>query len=226
MLTHVYKSLLLSLIFKQLYERRKKCATGQEITVMQSLSEKYMTDEETDSDDDTTLVKRSLPWRSTKCDRFLKTLDDRYVESREKKSNSKPLKPRKIGPNSERSVPKNAVNWAILCLNDQSLSPNGENQQNASPSTPNTSFTNPGPSSISTPLSPSLVSMPLSSSTPSLVSTPLSSSAPSLVSTPQNSAAGSVASSSPSELNDDVDNDESDLEGWIRSVAGMTSLDN
>ncbi|MCG8624944.1 MAG: hypothetical protein MJE68_23460 [Proteobacteria bacterium] len=175
-----------------------------------------MTDEETDSDDDTTLVKRSLPWRSTKCDRFLKTLDDRYVESREKKSNSKPLKPRKIGPNSERSVPKNAVNWAILCLNDQSLSPNGENQQNASPSTPNTSFTNPGPSSISTPLSPSLVSMPLSSR----------SSAPSLVSTPQNSAAGSVASSSPSELNDDVDNDESDLEGWIRSVAGMTSLDN
>ena len=117
-LTQVYKSLLLSFFFKQLYERRKKYTTGQEVSVMQSLSEKYMTDEETDSDDDTTLVKRSLPWRSTKCEQFLKTLDDRYVESREKKNNSKPLKPRKIGPNSERSVPKNAVNWAILRLND------------------------------------------------------------------------------------------------------------
>ena len=131
----------------------------------------------------------------------------------EKKKNSKLLKPRKIGPNSERSVPKNTVNWAILRLNDQSLS---LNRQNASPATPNTSFTNPGPSSVSTPLSPSLVSMALSSSTPSLVSTPLSSSAPSLVSTPQNSAAGSAASLSPSDfvqLNDDVDNDDSDLEG-------------
>ena len=49
------KVLLLSLVFKQLYERRKKCATGQEVSVIQSLSEKYMTEEETDSDDDTTL---------------------------------------------------------------------------------------------------------------------------------------------------------------------------
>ena len=56
---------------------------------MQSLGEKYMTDEETDSDDDTTLVKRSLPWRSAKCEQFLKTLDDRYMESREKKKKFK-----------------------------------------------------------------------------------------------------------------------------------------
>ena len=168
---------------------------------MQSLSEKYMTDEETDSDDDTT-----LPWRSTKCERFLKTLDDRYVESREKKNNSKPLKPRKVGPNSERSPPQNVVSWAIqegVRLNDQSQRQNGENQQSMSPTTPNTSFTNPGPSGASTPFS----------------------SAPSLVSTPPNSAAGSAASLSPSDspvqLNDDID-DDSDLEGWIRNVAGMT----
>ena len=200
------KLLLLSFVFKQLYERRKKYATGQEVSVMQSLSEKYMTDEETDSDDDTTLVKRSLPWRSTKCERFLKTLDDRYVESREKKNNSKPLKPRKVGPNSECSPPQNVVSWAIqegVRLNDQSRRQNGENQQSMSPTTPNTSFTNPSPSGASTPFS----------------------SAPSLVSTPPNSAAGSAASLSPSDspvqLNNNID-DDSDLEGWIRNVAGMT----
>lgn len=88
--------------FEQLYDRRKKHAIGQEVSVMQSRGEEYMTDEETDSDDDTTLVKHSLPWRSTKCERFLKTLDDRYMESREKRNNSKPLTPRKVGPDSER----------------------------------------------------------------------------------------------------------------------------
>ena len=54
-----------------------------------------MTDEETDGDDDTTLVKRSLPWRSTKCDRF-KTLNDRYVESREKRATLNPLSPENL----------------------------------------------------------------------------------------------------------------------------------
>ena len=49
----------------------KDDAKGQEVSVMESL-EKYMTDEETDSEDSTALVKRSLPWRSTKCAQFLK----------------------------------------------------------------------------------------------------------------------------------------------------------
>lgn len=63
---------------------------------MQSLSEKYITDEETDSDNDTTLVKRSLSWRSTKCDQFLRTLDDRYAESREKITTQNHLSPEKL----------------------------------------------------------------------------------------------------------------------------------
>ena len=164
---------------------------------MQSLGEKYMTDEETDSDDDTTLVKRSLPWRSTKCERFLKKLDDRYVESREKKNNSKPLKPRKVGPDSERLPPQNAITWAV---NDEFQSQYG---QTTSPATPNTSFTNAGPSSISTPFS----------STPSLGSTPPSvSSAPAL-----------SPSDSDLHLNDNID-DDSDLEEWIRSAARRTRL--
>ena len=125
-----------------------------------------------------------------------------------KKKNSKPLKPRKVGPDSERLPPQNAVTWAIqegLCSNDQSQSQNGGNGQNTSPSTtPNTSFTNPGPS---------------------MVSTPFSSSTPSLVSTPPNSSTVSSAPLSPSDshvqLNDDI-NDDSDLEEWIRNAAGMT----
>lgn len=229
---------------------------------MQALNEKYMTDEETDSDDEdrTTLVKCSLPWRSAKCDRFLRTLDDRYAESREKKNNSKPLKPRKVGPDSERSPPQNAVAWAVLRSNGHSQSQNRQNVSpttsitsfanpgrttpntsfaNHSPTTPNTSFANPGAmanpdlSGASTPFSTSLASTPPNSepttpnssftnSGPSGVSTPFSS-APSLVSTLPNSAAGSTASVSPSDsslqLNDD---DDSDLEGWIRSVAGMS----
>ena len=81
------KLLLLSFSLNSYMKGEKKHAlTGQEVSVMQALNEKYMTDEETNSDDEdrTTLVKHSLPWRSAKCDRFLRTLDDRHAESREK----------------------------------------------------------------------------------------------------------------------------------------------
>ena len=78
------------------------------------------------------------------------------------------------------------------------MSQNEENGQNVSnPTTPNSSFADPGPSCVSTPVS----------------------STPSLVSTPPNSAGGSTPSSvSSAELNDE----ESNLEEWICSVAGMT----
>ena len=68
------------------------------------------------------------------------------------------LKPRKVGPDSERPPPQNAVAWAVQerdYFEDQSQSPNG-NKQSASPSTsPNSSFTSPGPSLVSTPLNSS-----------------------------------------------------------------------
>ena len=57
------------------------------------------------------------------------------------KNNSKPLKPRKVSPDSERSPPQNAVAWAVLYSNGHSQS---QNRRNVSPTTPITSFANPG----------------------------------------------------------------------------------
>ena len=75
-----------------------------------------MTDEETDSEDEGTFIKRTLTWRSVKCDQLIKKLDERYyMQQREKKRNTKPLKPRKAGSNSERPPPRNAPDWAIIC---------------------------------------------------------------------------------------------------------------
>ena len=40
-------------------------AQGKEVNIMQKISEKMMTDEETDSEDEhSVLMKRHLPWRS------------------------------------------------------------------------------------------------------------------------------------------------------------------
>ena len=70
-----------------------------------------------------------------------------------------------------------------------------------SPMTPNTSFSNPGPSLVSTPFS----------------------SSPSLVSTPPNSSTVSSAPLSPSDSHVQLnDINDSDLEEWIRNAAGMT----
>lgn len=92
----------------QLYERREKFAKGQEVRVIQSLNEKFMSDEETDMDDPDSFVKYFLKWRSTECNQLFKKLDQRYMDTRERKVNSKPLKKRKIGSFSDRGPPKNA----------------------------------------------------------------------------------------------------------------------
>ena len=39
-----------------------KVAVRRQIAVMKKLDEKYMSDEETDDDDNSVLIKRSLPW--------------------------------------------------------------------------------------------------------------------------------------------------------------------
>ena len=72
-----------------------------------------MSDEETDTEDSNTFLKRSLTWRSDKLNRLIQKLDKRYVDSRKRKENSKPLKNRKDGPLSERSQPACAPKWAI-----------------------------------------------------------------------------------------------------------------
>jgi len=45
------------LFILQLFERRTKYAAGREVPVMQALNEKFMSDEETDSEDSNSLRK-------------------------------------------------------------------------------------------------------------------------------------------------------------------------
>lgn len=72
-----------------------KCAIGREVPVMQALNEKYMSDEETDTEDNNALLKRSPTWRSEKLNKLIQKLDQRYMDKRRKKENSKPMKIRK-----------------------------------------------------------------------------------------------------------------------------------
>ena len=175
------------------------------------MNEKYMTDEETDSEDDV-LVKRSLKWRSSKCNQFFKKLDERYLQSREKKGNSKPLKSRKIGPDSDRPAPLDALSWAVreqeyTRLNSEDQ---GSSEHISSPSvTPNPfveqAATQP---SYSTPINTTRLS--------SLSSTPENLSEPSL---PSMTPVNSIQSASSMSFEEEY----SELENWIRSVASVRS---
>lgn len=80
---------------------------------MQALSEKYMSDEETDPEDSTSFIKRSLKWRSEGLNKLITKLDDRHMKSREKKDNCKPMKKRILGESSDRLPPPSAHDWAI-----------------------------------------------------------------------------------------------------------------
>ena len=80
---------------------------------MQVLSEKFMSDEETDAEDGNSLVKRTLKWRSEKLNELICKLDDRYSKSREKNDNVRPMKARKTGSPSGRPPPGHAPHWAL-----------------------------------------------------------------------------------------------------------------
>ena len=108
----------------QLYERRIKHAIGREVVIIKGLNEKFMSDEETDSEDSETFVKRTPNWRSNKLNKLIDKLDERYVRSREKKDTSKPCKARKIGLPSQRPIPLSAPKWATTVeLTSASSSP-------------------------------------------------------------------------------------------------------
>jgi len=91
----------------QLLERRVKYAIGDELQMMNMLSEKYMSDEETD--DDQFFIRRTLSWRSPKLNKLISKLDKRYKN----KDDLRPLKPRRNGEPSTRACPKNAIPWAV-----------------------------------------------------------------------------------------------------------------
>ena len=106
----------------QLYERHTKHAVGREIAVMQALNEKFMSDEETDSEDSNSFLKCSPTWRSDKLNRLIQKLDKRYFDSRKKRDNSKPLKSRKNGAPSKRLQPACTPKWAIAITLEGSCS--------------------------------------------------------------------------------------------------------
>ena len=81
---------------------------------MQALSEKFMSDEETDDENNSSLIKRSLTWRSEKLNKLIVKLDERYFHSRERKENSKPMKNRRKGNPSERLPLANSQIWATI----------------------------------------------------------------------------------------------------------------
>ena len=54
-----------------------KYAIGDEIKVFEKLSGKYMSDEETDEEDDKILIHRTLPWRSPKLNKLIEKLPEK-----------------------------------------------------------------------------------------------------------------------------------------------------
>ena len=93
--------------------------------MVQKLNEKYMSDEETDIEDNSLLLKHSLTWRSERLNTLIQKLDFRYMEARKKKENSKPLKARKDGSPSKRGKPPNPPKWAVkeLDISDEDANP-------------------------------------------------------------------------------------------------------
>ena len=88
-----------------------KVAVHRQMAVMQKLNEKYMSDEETDNEDSSVLIRRSLPWRSQPLNKLIMRLDQEYLK---KKDRLKPSKKRIDGTYSNRTPPVNAPSWAIV----------------------------------------------------------------------------------------------------------------
>ena len=177
---------------------------------MQALSEKFMSDEETDEEDCNSFVKRALTWRSEKLNELIKKLDHRYMSSREKKDRSKPLKVRKLSLPSERLPPLCAPKWAINATDNidmnapvsLDLSSQIENSESLSDSSvsPALSITSDSPRLSITSNSPTVS---INSDSPSL----------------------SITSNSPDpNISDfsDIDSDP-ELDSWISSITGVVS---
>ena len=60
-----------------------KYAIRRQMTIMQKLNEKYMSEEETDHEDGSVLVKRSLPWRSQALNKLITKLDQEYLKRKD-----------------------------------------------------------------------------------------------------------------------------------------------
>ena len=66
-----------------------KYAKGDEIKVIQSLNEKFMSDEETDTEDSKSFIKRSPSWRCEKLNALIKKLDKRHLKKKKIQSHQR-----------------------------------------------------------------------------------------------------------------------------------------
>jgi hypothetical protein len=94
----------------QLYERRTSQTKGKQRELLSKLSEKAMSDEETDPDEPGSFIRRPPPWRSDRLNVLFTALDERY----EAKHDSSARRKRKIGPCTERIQPRGLPVWALL----------------------------------------------------------------------------------------------------------------
>ena len=53
-----------------------KVAVRRQVAVMKKLGKKFMSDEETDNEDNSVLIKRSLPWRNSALNKLILKLDN------------------------------------------------------------------------------------------------------------------------------------------------------
>ena len=88
----------------------KHSSTKQGI-LLSKLSEKYMSDEETDTENDG-FIQRTPKWRNGHLSKLLMKLDEKYSKS-SKTDKTRPTKPRRQGPYSDRMPPLNAPKWAL-----------------------------------------------------------------------------------------------------------------
>lgn len=96
-------------LFVQLYERRMSQAKGKQHQLLCKLNEKAMSDEESDPDEQNSLIRRPPPWRNEKLNALFASLDQQY----EAKHSPSTKRKRKIGPPTERIQPRGLPVWAL-----------------------------------------------------------------------------------------------------------------
>ena len=196
---------------------------------MQNISEKVMTDEETDCDDgQALLVRRVPPWRSEKLTKLMRTLDNR----KNTKSDVAPKKERQTGPLSDRSPPKDIPKWA---LQDPQSHPFSDTSSSAVEFNSSTNSPVPSPTEIlaqsvqtSTPVQPQTTqSQP---STPTVLqqalqvcaTTPLSRHSRASIRSASSSPAHDSSSIKTAILSDsEHESCDDELSLWIRAVTGL-----
>ena len=88
-----------------------KHASTKQGLLLGKLNEKYMTDEETDTENDG-FIKRTPKWRNSHLSKLLMKLDEKCSKS-SKMDKTRPMKPCRQGPYSDRMPPLNAPKWAL-----------------------------------------------------------------------------------------------------------------